>query len=305
MLYRQIVGFSCLLKRQQSQQANWTHGGWKQTISVSDQDEEMLILPGHLCSWANSLWKSCGHTLLSWWRSGRRYLGPATSVGLCIRGGTLQRPYASGMQGFWFHQLFHEQFVLLGLVKHSWAERLPSLGGGGGAEWTVAWLCKPTPQSLSRPALPHVLEDTLAVPGKHGGKKCVLCRVLPGGGTTADGPSRGTLHAFHSSLPMHCHYITFHCLWGSQGQARLLLDRVTGHKWMWPQHLFALTCRWPSPPCWSSRAILSKPIILSKEDQHPKITLSSPAGPWFSSGGYKKEGMQCSSRCSLHSLYMP
>lgn len=86
MLYRQIVGFSCLLKRQQSQQANWTRGGWKQMISVSDQDEEMLILPGHLCSWANSLWKSCGHTLLSWWRSGRRYLGPATSVGLCIHG---------------------------------------------------------------------------------------------------------------------------------------------------------------------------------------------------------------------------
>lgn len=218
MLYRQIVGFSCLLKRQQSQQANWTRGGWKQTISVSDRDEEMLILPGHLCSWANSLWKGCGHTLLSWWRSDRRYLDPATSVGLCIHGGTLQRPYASGMPEFWFHQLFREQFVLSGLVKRSWAERLPSLGGGGGAEWTVAWLCKPTPQSLSRPALPPVLEDTSAVPGKHGGKKCALRCVLPGGGTTADGPSRGTLHAFRSSLPMHCHYITFHCLWEPRGK---------------------------------------------------------------------------------------
>jgi len=37
--------------------------------------------------------------------------------------------------------------------------------------------------------------------------------------------------------------------------------------------------------------------------QHPKMTLSFPAG--FSGGGCGKEGIHRSSRCSLHSLHTP
>lgn len=60
---------------------------------------------------------------------------------------------------------------------------------------------------------------------------------------------------------------------------------------MWPRGLFAGTCWWPSPPCGSSRAALSKFMILRERvAQHPEMTWSFPAGPWFSGGGIWERG---------------
>lgn len=86
--------------------------------------------------------------------------------------------------------------------------------------------------SLCHALLSHTCWRTLQLfQSKHRGKKCALHCVPPAGRTTADGPSCGTLHAFHSSLPTCCCSITFLCLWGAQGQVWFLSDHVTGHTW--------------------------------------------------------------------------
>lgn len=122
-------------------------------------------------------------------------------MGLSVQEGTLWSPWASGMQELWFQQLFHELPILSGLVRPE--NFLPLV-----ATWWTERVNKGRDCAAPLPILPHSPTAagghlSCAWTGREG--RWILCNLLCRWVRPIWQPPQGSLHAFHSSLPTHCH----------------------------------------------------------------------------------------------------
>lgn len=197
---------------------------------------------GVSASGANSVCKSCGHPLLSWWRSDRRYLGPTTS-----RGGV--QPWGNSSETLCFRNT-------RSLVSPALPWTICALGS-----WSNAVELENFLHLVERPGVK--MDGDLAVQTHTAVSVTPCCPTCVGehfsrARASTEGRSvifivscqveELQLMGLHMALcmffiPLFPCVATFLCLWGAQGQAWLLSDHVTGHT---RGHGHGTSSQWPA-----------------------------------------------------------